>query len=82
MLLQIRDYILSEKVVSTQQLSREFQVDFSALKPMLDLWEKKGLIKKCQEQAHCQSSCFKCTQQSIEYYQLVSNNSLVRTCKI
>ena len=69
MLLQIRDYILREQVVSTQQLTREFHIDLPALQPMLDLWVKKGTIKKCQEKANCQSSCFKCRVQTTEYYQ-------------
>ncbi|MFA6302412.1 MAG: FeoC-like transcriptional regulator [Legionella sp.] len=68
MLVQIRDFIAREGVVSTQQLSREFKIDFSALKPMLDLWEKKGAIEKCQQQTKCQSTCFKCKQDPIEYY--------------
>lgn len=69
MLLQIRDYILKEGVASTQQLTREFRLDIAALQPMLDLWVRKGVIEKCQEKASCQSTCFKCKTQSIEYYQ-------------
>lgn len=72
MLLQIRDYILREKVVSTQQLVREFHIDLPALQPMLDIWVNKGAIKKCQEQANCQSSCFKCRTQPHEYYQYLA----------
>lgn len=69
MLLQIRDFIRREGVVSTQQLTREFRLDLSALQPMLDLWVRKGMIRKCQEKANCQSTCFKCRIQSPEYYQ-------------
>jgi hypothetical protein len=70
MLLQIRDYICREQVVSTQQLTREFRLDLSALQPMLDLWVSKGAIRKChQEKKSCQSACFKCRIHLIEYYQ-------------
>lgn len=72
MLLQIRDYIHREGVVSTQQLSREFRLDLPALQPMLELWVRKGEIGKCQEKANCQSTCFKCRTQSIDYYQSLS----------
>jgi len=68
MLLQIHNYIHREGVVSTQQLSREFRVDHTALQPMLDLLTRKGSIEKCKEQANCQSTCFKCRSQAIEYY--------------
>lgn len=69
MLLQLRDYIAREGVVSTQQMAREFHLDIFALKPMLDLWIKKGTIEKCQAQSSCQSSCFKCGDRAPEYYQ-------------
>jgi len=69
MLLQIRDFIQREKVVSTQQLTREFQVDEQALLPMLDCWIKKGVIYPCQEKVACQSSCFRCTTTRPLYYQ-------------
>lgn len=72
MLLQIRDYICRQGVVNTQQLSREFHLDLPALQPMLDLWVYKGVIRKCQEKANCQSACFKCRTHALEYYQYLS----------
>ena len=69
MLLQIRDYMRTQGIVSTQQLTREFRVDLHALQPMLDIWIGKGVIRKCQEKANCQSTCFKCKTQAPEYYQ-------------
>lgn len=68
MLLQIRDYICCQGVVSTQQLTREFRLELPALQPMLDLWVSKGVINKCQEKANCQSACFKCRIQVLDYY--------------
>lgn len=68
MLLQIRDYINREQLVSTKQLMREFKVDYSALQPMLDLWVKKGVIAKHVNAQTCRSPCFKCRVPA-EYYQ-------------
>ncbi|HRD68910.1 MAG TPA: FeoC-like transcriptional regulator [Legionella sp.] len=70
MLLQIRDFICREGIVSTQQLTREFRVDLLALQPMLDLWVSKGAIRKCQERSNCQSACFKCRVPP-DYYQAI-----------
>ncbi|HFC9266489.1 TPA: FeoC-like transcriptional regulator [Legionella pneumophila] len=70
MLLQIRDFIYREGVVSTQQLSREFHLDLTALQPMLDLWVRKGAIRKCQGGANCKTACFKCRIPP-DYYQSV-----------
>jgi hypothetical protein len=72
MLLQLHDYICREQVVSTQQLTREFHLDLSALQPMLDFWIGKGVLRKCQEPSACKSSCFKCRIKPIEYYQYLS----------
>ncbi|MCX7117220.1 MAG: FeoC-like transcriptional regulator [Legionellales bacterium] len=69
MLLQIRDFIVREKVVSTQQLAREFQVDEEALQPMLEIWVKRGVIRKCQEEVACQSGCFRCKIGTPVFYQ-------------
>jgi ribosomal protein S25 len=66
-LLQIRDYISREKLVSTQQLSREFKIDFSALQPILAWWVGKGVIMRCAENNRCAQACFKCST-PIEYY--------------
>jgi hypothetical protein len=70
MLLQIREYIKREEVVSTQQLSREFHLDSAALQPMLEVWLRKGVIRQCTENTRCKSACFKC-QSPTEYYQII-----------
>lgn len=70
MLLQIRDYLVREKVASNQQMAREFNLDLQALQPMLDRWLEKGLIECCQKPSACQSSCFKCIRQPPVYYQV------------
>lgn len=69
MLVQIREFIRREGIASVQQLSREFRIEASALKPMLDLWIKKGGIEPCQQKPACFSQCSKC-QQTTEYYQI------------
>ena len=71
MLLQIRDFIQRQHVVSTQQLSREFRVDEQALQPMLDLWVRRGVIRQCQEKSECKSSCFRCNTNAPVYYQFM-----------
>lgn len=70
MLLQIRDYLRREGLVSSQQLAREFAVDISALEPMLDLWINKKLVHKSSKNLTCGSACFKCRKPP-EYYQWI-----------
>ncbi|WP_133128308.1 FeoC-like transcriptional regulator [Legionella nagasakiensis] len=71
MLLQIREFITREKVVSIQQLARAFHLDEQALQPMLTIWVNKGVIRPCQGKAGCQSSCFRCNSNAPIFYQLV-----------
>lgn len=68
MLLQLRDYIQRERVVSIQQLTREFHVDEPALQPMLDLWVKKGAIRAHHDKKACQSACSRCSSSTIVFY--------------
>jgi hypothetical protein len=68
MLLQLRDFIAREKFVSTQQLTRAFQIDLSALQPMLDCWVSQGVIAR-QEKQGCARSCGGCRTDDIVYYQ-------------
>ena len=69
MLLKIRDFIQREHVASTQQLSREFNIDQTALQPMLDIWVSKGVIRQCQEKAGCQSACSRCKTNAPVFYE-------------
>ena len=69
MLLQIREFIQRERVVSTQQLHREFHVDDEALQPMLAVWVRRGVISKCDAKQDCTSSCLGCHTNRPVFYQ-------------
>ena len=64
MLLKLRDFIKREKIVSLQQLARNFNLDTQALAPMLAIWQKKGVIVAYEQAGGCQSSCLRCDQKS------------------
>lgn len=71
MLLQIRDFIQKEQVVSTQLLAREFHIDEFALEPILACWVKRGVIRQCEEKAACKTRCFGCSTNAPVFYQFV-----------
>ncbi len=70
MLLQLRDFIARERLVSTQQLARMFHMDLSALQPMLDRWVVKGVIES-QEKSGCHTPCKGCKTNAPVYYRYV-----------
>jgi len=74
MLLNIRDFIQREHVVSTQQLTREFHIDEEALQPMLNLWVNKGVIRQCQKQTTCKSSCLGCNTSAPVFYEFCTSS--------
>lgn len=69
MLLQLRDFIAREGVVSTEQLTRAFQMDFSALQPMLERFVSQGVIA-LEEQGNCHRVCKGC-KTDLAYYRYV-----------
>lgn len=69
MLLQLREYIQREHIVSIQQLTREFHLAESALRPMLELWVQKGAIFPHKQQKACQSACSQCHTSTVVFYQ-------------
>ena len=70
MLLQIRDYIRRQQVVSSQQLCRTFHMDETALEPIIKLWMQKGVIRLCLAQKNCQTRCFGCKDKP-QYYEYI-----------
>jgi hypothetical protein len=73
MLLELRQFIRREGMVSIQQLTRAFRIEESALRPMLEFWVKKGDLLPYQKTQGCQSACgAKCMTSAVVFY--VSQN--------
>lgn len=68
MLLQLRDYIKKQKLVSIAQMTREFNIDTQALKPMMEILIKKGIVRKEQKIASCTDLCSSCKMGDAIYY--------------
>ena len=75
MLLQIREFVRREKIVSNQQVARALHLDISALEPMLEIWLRKGVIATATEttKTSCASRCASanCQTSSVAYYRYV-----------
>jgi hypothetical protein len=69
MLLQLRDFIAREKRVSTEQITRAFHIDFSALEPMLARFVSQGVIA-LEEPGNCQQGCRGC-KADVAYYRFI-----------
>lgn len=69
MLLQLRDFIAREGLVSTEQLTRAFQMDLSALQPMLARFVKQGVLA-LEVEGGCRQVCGGC-KTPVAYYRFV-----------
>lgn len=72
LLLQIKDYISQRGTVSLQEMAWHFRMESRALRPMLELLEKKGQIQRHECSACCCSSCGSCDPESVEFYSKIS----------
>jgi hypothetical protein len=59
MLLEIKQYLTERRHASLRDLSLHFDTDPDAMRGMLDIWIKKGTIRKCDAAAcgGCSSNC-------------------------
>ncbi len=65
MLTEIRDLIVERKIISLYNLSLYFNVDERAMEKMVDLWIKKGKIKKTEtEESSFSNKCKGCTNKT------------------
>jgi hypothetical protein len=76
MLLNLRDFIQRERVVSLQQMARAFHVDEDALRPMLDRWVSKGVISASDEKLGCQTVCMGCRIKAVVYYSWITTKGV------
>jgi hypothetical protein len=65
----IRNFIQIHRVVSVEQLSREFCIAIEALGPMLEIWVNKGYIRKSNQKENCGTGCRSCYVQRVVYYE-------------
>ncbi len=59
-------------MVSLNQLIRFFQMDATAIEPMLNIWIKKGVIVREEEIKACAATCSGCNTGAALYYSYLS----------
>ncbi len=74
-LLDIKKYIIDHKRVSMQQLSKSFNMDADALRPILQVCMRKGQVRLCSKLDGC-AKCNRCSPLMTEIYESVSNINL------
>jgi hypothetical protein len=67
--IEIRQYLQERKLATLHDIALHFRTTTEATVPMLDLWVKKGKVKRHSGSLGCNKGCCKCDPATIETYE-------------
>ena len=68
---EVRDYLKTRSQATLSDIALHFDTDPDALRGMLEVWIKKGKIRKRMATDSCGSSCNSCEPTATEIYEWV-----------
>ena len=68
---QVRDYLKLQGQAALRDMALAFNMEQSALRPIVEQWIAKGKVRKLPSGTECQSGCTYCSPDEIEIYQWV-----------
>jgi len=71
----IRDYLKQRGQCTLSDIALHFDTDADAVRGMLEVWIRKGKVKKRSATDSCGTSCQSCDPAAIEVYSWCENNS-------
>jgi hypothetical protein len=73
MLTDLKSYLVERSGASLTEIAQRFSTEPDALRPMLDLWVRKGKMRRI-DGAGCKG-CVSCAAADIEFYEWVERKS-------
>ncbi|MGD9950390.1 MAG: FeoC-like transcriptional regulator [Desulfobulbus sp.] len=70
-LIKLKHYLRSRKVSPLKDAAHHFQVDVPTIRPLFDVWLRKGKIRKRVDIGGVCRGCCKCDPASIEIYEWI-----------
>ena len=74
-LANIRDYLKQRGQCTLSDIALQFDTDADAVRGMLDVWIRKGKVKKSSATDSCGTSCQSCDPAATEVYSWCENNT-------
>ena len=74
-LANIRDYLKQRGQCTLSDIALHFDTDADAVRGMLDVWIRKGKVKKSSATDSCGTSCQSCDPAATEVYSWSENNT-------
>jgi putative ferrous iron transport protein C len=69
--IDIKQYLMKRKLVTLQDIATHFRMTTGTATPMLDLWIRKGKLKKHDGHIGCQKGCCACDPATIVSYEWI-----------
>lgn len=73
LLAEIKNYLRTQPRVSLFELSKQFDVQGTVMRDMLNVLVRKGQIRQCTKTPRCGVKCHQCSALTIEMYEWVSS---------
>ena len=68
-LIQVRDYLAERGGAPLPDIAMHFQVDAATIRPLVDVWVRKGKARKLTGEAAGCKGCCKCDPATLESYE-------------
>ncbi|HAC33635.1 MAG TPA: sugar metabolism transcriptional regulator [Gammaproteobacteria bacterium] len=68
MLAELRSYLQTHGRAPLGDIALHLQMEPSAVRPLLQKWQRKGKVVKLEAEQGCSSGCNKCDPDSLELY--------------
>lgn len=65
----IKQYLAGRKLATLNDIGLHFRMEAATVTPMLDIWIRKGKVKKHDNASGCQKGCCKCDPATIITYE-------------
>ncbi|OGT54448.1 MAG: hypothetical protein A3F17_07600 [Gammaproteobacteria bacterium RIFCSPHIGHO2_12_FULL_41_15] len=75
MLLAIKNYLMTKKTASLQELSCHFQKSPDMMRDLLGHWVRKGCVRQPYKPEGCGTRCHGCPAAEVELYQWMQLSS-------
>ncbi len=66
-LVELKKYLKERRFTPMQDLVNRFRTDAGTIEPMLDIWIRKGRLKRHRCEGACQKGCGGCSSSDVEF---------------
>ncbi len=68
-LIQIKNYLKERKLSPLQDIATHFRAEVETIRPMLEIWVRKGKVKRHDNNIGCTKGCCQCDPAAIITYE-------------